>query len=99
EVARPALPRHVLGREHPRLLDQLLVEMAVGSLERAHEGALLGPALPVLVFLLGLLRIRLVVPDAGIFEDACHVVCSVAGVAGTGSTISRVLVKSIARRG
>ena len=46
-----ALPGHVLRREHPRLVDQLLVEMAVGAFERADEGALLGPALPVLVFL------------------------------------------------
>ena len=55
-VPRPALPRHVLRREHARLIDQRLVEMAVGAFERADEGALLGPAIPVLVIFFGALR-------------------------------------------
>ena len=63
-VAGPALPRHVLRREHPRLLDQLLVEMAVGAFERADEGALLGPALPMLRFLSRRLRRGWLWPDA-----------------------------------
>ena len=100
-----ALPGHVLRREHPRLIDQLLVEMAVGAFERADEGALLGPALPVLVFLFRAFA-RLIVPHAGrIFENASHFACSLergpnrTKSPGCGSTISRVLVKSIRRRG
>src|SRR5262249_30801684 len=35
-----------------RRLDELLVQMAVGAFEGAHEGPLLGPAVPALVLLL-----------------------------------------------
>ena len=105
-MAGPALPRHVLRREHPRLVDQLLVEMAVGAFQRAHEGALLGPALPVLVFLLGASSARLVVARRReAFENAGHLLApgleasSGRIAACRGSTISRVLVKSIRRRG
>src|SRR5262249_47253032 len=51
-LAGPALPRHVAGRIDPLLLQQRLVEGTVGAFQRAHEGALLGPALPLLVLLL-----------------------------------------------
>src|SRR3984957_1511998 len=62
---RPTLPGHVGGGIDPRLIHQRLVKVAVGALERAHESALLGPAVPFLVLLLHLHRVGLVVPDAG----------------------------------
>src|SRR5262249_61163613 len=52
ELAGAALPRHVAGRIDPLLLEQRLVEVTIGAFERAHEGALLGPALPPFVLLL-----------------------------------------------
>src|SRR6516165_2351653 len=52
ELAGAALPRHVAGRIDPLLLEQRLVEVAIGAFQRAHEGALLGPALPPFVLLL-----------------------------------------------
>ena len=73
-MAGPALPRHVLRRVDPRLLEQRLVEMAVGAFERAHEGALLGPALPLVVLLLLGVFVGLVVADARpyLFVHPCH---------------------------
>src|SRR5262249_16398462 len=65
-LAGTALPRHVGRRVDPRRLEQLLVEVAVGAFERAHEGALLGPALPALMLLLLLAFARQVVADARI---------------------------------
>src|SRR5262249_21966767 len=64
ELTRPAFPRHVAGWIDPLLLEQRLVEMAISAFERAHEGALLGPALPPLVLLLFGKFVGLVMPDA-----------------------------------
>src|SRR5262249_19562725 len=50
---RPALPGQVAGRIDPRLLDESFVEVAVGALERAYEGALLRPALPLAFLVFG----------------------------------------------
>src|SRR5690242_6382005 len=51
--------------------------MAIGAFQRAHEGALLGPALPFAVLdLVGVFLGRLVVPKSGrlVFQHAGHVV-------------------------
>src|SRR5262249_35591950 len=64
ELAGTALPRHVAGRIDPLLLEQRLVEVTVGAFQRAHEGALLGPALPLLVLLLLGIFVGLVVTNA-----------------------------------
>src|SRR6185295_20203934 len=45
--------------------------MAVGAFERAHEGAFLGPALPMLVFFFGALRRGLIVSNPRVFKNAC----------------------------
>src|SRR5262249_7696231 len=45
-MLRPALPRLVAEREHARLIEQVLGQLAVGAFERTHEGALPLPALP-----------------------------------------------------
>src|SRR5689334_3516790 len=50
--------------------------MAIGAFQRAHEGALLGPALPFAVLdLVGVFLVRLVVPKSGrlVFQHAGHV--------------------------
>ena len=65
EHLRPAFPRLGGGRVDPRLVDQTLVEVTVGAFERANEGPLFRPGLPLLVLLLRLERIRLVVPNTG----------------------------------
>src|SRR5262249_12192065 len=54
---RPAFPRMVARGVHARLLEQLLVDVAVGALERAHEGALARPALPLALLVLGRRRV------------------------------------------
>src|SRR5262245_62443133 len=64
ELAGAALPRHLAGRIDPLLLEQRLVEVTVGAFQRAHEGALLGPALPLLVLLLLGIFVGLVVTNA-----------------------------------
>ena len=72
---RPALPGMILGRIHPRLLQKLLVEMAIGAFERAHEGALLRPTLPFGVLdRVGVFRRRLVVAEPGdfVFQHSGH---------------------------
>src|SRR6516165_1671201 len=79
ELARPALPWHLLGRIDALLLKQRLVEVAVGSLERPHESALFCPALPFLVLLLLGIFVGLVVADArtSLLIHACH--CALLG--------------------
>src|SRR5262249_56261173 len=73
EHVRSAFPGHVLGGIDPLLLDQGLVEVAVGAFERPHEGPLLRPAVPLLVLLLHLHRVGLVVPDARLgIDDVSH---------------------------
>src|SRR5262249_44241385 len=64
ELAGAALPRHLAGRIDPLLLEQRLVEVTVGAFQRAHEGALLVPALPLLVLLLLGIFVGLVVTNA-----------------------------------
>src|SRR5258708_4376142 len=64
ERARAALPRHLFGRIDALLLEQGLVEMAVGAFERAHEGTLFRPAFPLFVLLLLGIFVGLVVADA-----------------------------------
>src|SRR5262249_8091365 len=63
ELAGAALPRHIAGRIDPLLLEQRLVEVTVSAFQRAHEVALVGPALPLLVLLLGIF-VGLVVTNA-----------------------------------
>ena len=73
---RPALPRMILRGIDPRLFEELLVKMAVGAFQRAHEGALLGPALPFAVLdLVGVFLGRLVMPEPGrfVFQHSGHV--------------------------
>src|SRR5262249_53435765 len=74
ELAGAAFPRHLMRGVDPLLLEQRLVEMAVGALECAHEGALLRPALPFLVLLLLGILVGLVVTDARprLLVHACH---------------------------
>ena len=74
ELAGAALPRHLLRGIDALLLEQRLVEMAIGAFERPHEGALLCPALPFLVLLLLGVFVGLVVTDArpGLLVHACH---------------------------
>src|SRR5262249_9943310 len=66
-----ALPRMIARGVDARLLQQLLVDLAVGPFERPHEDALLRPALPLAFLVLGR---RLVVAGAGrgSFLKACH---------------------------
>ena len=73
-LAGASLPRHLLGGIDPLLLEQRLVEVAVRAFQRPHEGALLCPALPLLVLLLLGIFVRLVVADAWphLFVHACH---------------------------
>src|SRR5205823_7669640 len=55
ELPGTALPRRLLRRVDPLLLKERLVKMAVGPLQRPHEGAFFRPALPLFVlFLLGI---------------------------------------------
>ena len=63
-LARSALPWHVARRIHARRLDQLLVEVAVGAFQRAHEGPFLRPALPALVLFLFFALAREIVAGA-----------------------------------
>src|SRR5262249_35093825 len=68
-----ALPRNVARGIDPRRLDQLLVEVAVGALEGAHEGPLLCPAVPARVLLLLFPLAWQVVADARLlFVEARH---------------------------
>src|SRR6266566_1196315 len=72
---RSALPRMILRGIDARLFQQLFVKMAVGSFERADEGALLGPALPFAVLdLVGVFFRRLIVPEPGrfVFQHSGH---------------------------
>ena len=46
EKLRSAFPGPVFGFVNPRLVHQALLQLAIGALERAHEGALFLPALP-----------------------------------------------------
>src|SRR5262245_18381244 len=64
ELAGTALPRLVTRRIDPLLLQQSLVVVAIGAFQRPHEGALLRPALPLLVLLLLGKLARLVMTDA-----------------------------------
>src|SRR5215471_2346019 len=64
ELAGPALPRHLVRGIDALLFEQRLVEMAIGAFQRPHEGALLRPALPLLVLLLLGVLVGLVVSDA-----------------------------------
>src|SRR5262245_24609300 len=77
-LAGPAFPRHVARGIDARGLDQLLVEMAVGTFERAYEGPFLGAAIPALVLLLFLALARLVVAETrGLFVEARHLTHSI----------------------
>jgi hypothetical protein len=72
----PALPRMILRGIDARLFQELLVKVAVGAFERAHESALLGPALPFAVLdLVGVFVRRLVVAKPGrfVFQHSSHV--------------------------
>ncbi len=72
---RAALPGMILGGIDARLFEQLLVEVAIGAFERAHEGALLRPALPFAVLdLVGVFLGRLVVAEPGrfVFQHSSH---------------------------
>src|SRR5262249_42107598 len=73
-LAGAALSRHVAGRIDPLLLQQRLVEVTIGAFQRAHEGALLGPALPLFVLLLLGVFVWLVVTNARpyLIVHACH---------------------------
>src|SRR5262245_42058033 len=64
ELTGTALPRHVTRRIDPLLLQQSLVEVAIGAFQRPHEGALFRPALPLLVLLLLGKLVGLVMTDA-----------------------------------
>src|SRR5436309_13800944 len=46
EMLRAALPGLVAERQHARLIEQILGQLAIGAFERAHESAFLLPALP-----------------------------------------------------
>src|SRR5712671_1429834 len=46
EMLRPALPRLVAERQHARLTEQILGQLAIGAFQGTHEGALFLPALP-----------------------------------------------------
>ncbi len=72
EHLRPALPGHVLRGVDPLFLFQRLVEVAVGALQRSHEGPFLGPALPLLVLLLHFHRVGLVMPHARSLDHVGH---------------------------
>ena len=73
---RSALPRMILRGVDARLFEELLIEVAVGAFERAHESALLRPALPFAVLdLVGVFLGRLVVAEPGrfVFQHSSHV--------------------------
>src|SRR5262249_23035065 len=64
EVAGSALPRHAAGRIDRLLLQPRLREVTGGGCQRAPEGALLGPALPLRVLLPLGIFVGLVVTNA-----------------------------------
>src|SRR5262249_23492947 len=84
ENLRPPLRGQIVRGVDALFLFQRLVEMAVGTFERAHEGALLRPAVPLLVLLFHLHRIGLVVADARGLDNACHPLRSCAADRGNG---------------
>ena len=65
----------ILRRIDPRLFQKLLVKVAVGAFEGAHESAFFRPALPLAVFdLVGVFVRRFVVPKPGrfVFQHTGH---------------------------
>src|SRR4051812_29810986 len=45
-MLRPAFPGLVAEGQHARLIEQVFCQLAIGTFERANEGALFRPALP-----------------------------------------------------
>src|SRR5262245_50364285 len=70
EERRPSFPGMVARRIHTRLLQQGLVDVAVGAGELSHEGALFRPALPLPLLVLN--RRAIVALSWGLLIKAGH---------------------------
>src|ERR1035437_989167 len=69
----PAFPGKIARRIDTRLLDQRLVEIAVGSFELSHEDALFCPALPdLLILVVVIMRGLIVALSRRSIVKACH---------------------------
>src|SRR4030088_1127571 len=67
---RAALPGMMARGIDARLLQQALVDVAIGAFERPHEDALFRPALPLAFLVLG--RGLVVALSGGSFVKSCH---------------------------